>query len=198
MSLYNAPEFNYTLYQYTYRAVSSVSMLVFGFYHEPSYWCLDDVSMTRLNSTNNLIVSGGFENGYLYPFALCTDLITDSSGTAFLGYAQTGLYSYRDGSTQIGDFMWQAFLTVPQKEYTISFSLRNLGMGPNSAYALLAAVDSTGINCFLNHVPIIVHVCIPVVITTLTSTTTQRPTSTSKIERQIVWHFSHYGYIDLA
>ncbi|CAF1278760.1 unnamed protein product, partial [Rotaria sordida] len=141
--LYNTTTFNYTRYQQTYRAVSNRTALVFAFVHYKSQWALDDISVTRLNTTNNLIVNGGFETGTLAPFSVCPASNTYLAWTVRRGNSTTGNYSFVDGSYQPYDFLWQIFTTVPQQQYVITYSLRNFGPAPNLFGAFLAALDTT-------------------------------------------------------
>ncbi|CAF2741330.1 unnamed protein product [Rotaria sp. Silwood2] len=156
--LYNATAFNYTRYEQTYRALSDRTTLLFAFVHYKSQWALDDISVTRLNTTTNLIANGGFETGTLAPFSVCPPSSTYSAGTVQRGDTKTGNYSFVDSSHQPYDFLWQTFATVPQQEYVITYSLRNFGPAPNLFVAFLAALNTT-------------------TQTTSAATTTQQPTT---------------------
>ncbi|CAF4804404.1 unnamed protein product [Rotaria sp. Silwood1] len=141
--LYNATAFNYTRYEQTYRALSDRTTLFFAFVHYKSQWALDDISVTRLNTTNNLIINSGFETGTLAPFSVCPPSSTYSAGTVHWGDSKTGNYSFVDSSYKPYDFLWQTFTTVPLQEYVITYSLRNFGPAPNLFVAFLAALNTT-------------------------------------------------------
>jgi acyl-coenzyme A thioesterase PaaI-like protein len=115
---------SYTQYTYTYTATMAETWLTFEFRHDPSYWDLDDVSVTNAGGTN-LIVNGGFETGSLSPWTLGGTSGLQNSGTVETGHAHAGTYSYVDGSVDGTDGIYQGFSTVAGQTYTISFWLAN-------------------------------------------------------------------------
>jgi len=50
---------SYTEYTYTYTATMAKTWLTFEFRNDPSFWALDDISVTNAGGTN-VIVNGGF------------------------------------------------------------------------------------------------------------------------------------------
>ena len=142
-TLANEAVFDYKVYQYTYRAASTLSLLMFMMSHPKNYWCLDDISVTKLNNTDILIGNTGFESGDLAPYTLYSVSTKGPTGLVHLGYAKTGSYSFIDGMNEEYDVLWQTFVTVPQQDYVITFSVRNLGPAPNELVALVAAVNTT-------------------------------------------------------
>ncbi|CAF5036925.1 unnamed protein product [Rotaria sp. Silwood1] len=141
-SLVNSSAFNYTFFQYIFYAISNRTTLAFGFRQDPSYWCMDDVSVTPYGASSNLIINGRFETGSLSPFATCAPLGFYASGTISRSYPRTGNYSYYDGTTGRGDYLFQTFITVPQNYYTISFWLQNLGSIPNQFNATVGPTST--------------------------------------------------------
>ncbi|CAF1366132.1 unnamed protein product [Rotaria sordida] len=132
LSRVNSSEFNYTYFQYIYRAISNLTTLTFAFYHDPSYWCLDDISVMKINSTINLIINGGFETGSTSSYSVCAPSSANPAGYVSTECPHTGLRSFYDGSYLPGDYLSQTFITDIGKDYQISFWLRNLGSIPNS------------------------------------------------------------------
>ncbi|CAF4289755.1 unnamed protein product, partial [Rotaria sordida] len=136
LSLVNASSFNYTYYRYIYRAISNITTLTFAFRQDPSFWCLDDISVIQYNTSNirntsNLIGNGDFEKGALVNYSLCTPSDRNPTGSVYSGCAHAGNYSYYDGSYAPGDYLSQTFATIPQQQYQISFWLQNMGSAPN-------------------------------------------------------------------
>ncbi|CAF1392098.1 unnamed protein product [Rotaria sordida] len=144
VELHNATAFDFAHYQHSYRAVSNRTTLLFAFVHYTSRWALDDISVARLNTTNNLIVNGGFETGTLTPFSLCRTWASSSTRTLHLGSGKTGNYYLISENKQPYDILWQTFTTIPQQEYVITYSLWNFGSAPNAFFAYLGALNTTG------------------------------------------------------
>ncbi|CAF1128629.1 unnamed protein product, partial [Didymodactylos carnosus] len=144
LSLIDSPPFNYTYYQYTYRATSNLTTLTFAFRQDPSYWCLDDISVIMSNSSNNvnIISNGGFESGSLENYTICNPSGTQPSGRSTQTYAYSGNYSYVDGSYASGDYLTQTFITVRQKQYRIGFWLKNSGYSPNSVNVTISPFNA--------------------------------------------------------
>ncbi|CAF1491182.1 unnamed protein product [Didymodactylos carnosus] len=145
LSLIDSPPFNYTYYQYTYRATSNLTTLTFAFRQDPSYWCLDDISVIMSNSSNNvnIISNGGFESGSLENYTICNPSGTQPSGRSTQTYAYSGNYSYVDGSYASGDYLTQTFITVRQKQYRIGFWLKNSGYSPNSVNVTISPFNAS-------------------------------------------------------
>ena len=119
----------YTQYGFTFVASSTTTNLTFALRDDPSYLYLDDISLTRLGSTGNLLTNGGFESGpvdaaspigwtYLNQF--------DSYDTGYVSNAgaHTGTNAYADGSVQAYDAITQAVSTVLGETYAVSFFAR--------------------------------------------------------------------------
>ena len=139
--LYNTTAIDYTSYHLTYRAISTRSVLLFGFINYKNYWSIDDISVTKNNGTENLITNGGFETGKLAPFELCPPSNSQPSGQVEPGFARDGVYSFIDNKNPGADILWQTFTTVPQQDYVITFLLRNFASGENSF-----SVQAAGLN----------------------------------------------------
>jgi acyl-coenzyme A thioesterase PaaI-like protein len=117
---------SYTEYTYTYTATMAKTWLTFEFRNDPSFWALDDISVTNAGGTN-VIVNGGFETGTLSPWTLYDPSNLSNAGTVETGYAHTGTYSYVDGAVDGTDGISQGFSSVAGQTYTISFWLENTG-----------------------------------------------------------------------
>ncbi len=57
----NLEAFNYMYYSKLYKTVSTRTIITFAFCHDPSDWCLEDVSVINLSSKTELVTNGHFE-----------------------------------------------------------------------------------------------------------------------------------------
>jgi hypothetical protein len=101
-------------------------MIVFSFRDNSSYWCLDDLSMTNINSKVRLIQNGGFENGVLKPFRFCSDYNPIQSNILLSNTNQrSGVYAFCYKSTSYVDYLIQNLNTTKGQIYNISFWIKN-------------------------------------------------------------------------
>ncbi|CAF1052238.1 unnamed protein product [Didymodactylos carnosus] len=122
LSIINSTAFGYTFYQYSYTATTSQATLAFTLKQDPSFWCLDDISVTW-NGVNS-IVNSGFENGRSKNGGIPSDLFCNpnnaqAAGRVTAACAHSGTCSYYDGSVRYIDYISQTFSTVQGKQYQI-------------------------------------------------------------------------------
>jgi hypothetical protein len=99
---------------------------------DPSYWCLDDISVVDPGAVQ-LWQNGGFEMSPLTTYyTYCNPNGASASGTISTSCVHSGSYSFYDGSVGYSDYLSQSFTTVVGTTYTISFWLANQGSTPNS------------------------------------------------------------------
>jgi hypothetical protein len=141
LNLENATASPYTLYTYTYTAVLSQTYITFQFRQDPSYYDLDDVSITPLGSSTALAINGDFEGsttdmgGQLVPngWTFVGQAGLDAGGTVAAGCGIASSACWRDGSVGGVDRLFQSFATTIGSQYTISFELNNKGDARRSA-----------------------------------------------------------------
>ncbi|CAF0825856.1 unnamed protein product [Adineta ricciae] len=127
----NLTSFSYTYYQYTYVAASTTTTMMLAMRQDPSYWCLDDISVTY--NGVQMWQNGGFElSSFTSYYSYCNPSGASSSGTISSLCPNSGNYSFRDGSVAYSDYISQSFSTVVGGTYNISFWLSNLGAPTNS------------------------------------------------------------------
>ncbi len=104
---------------------------------DPSYWCLDDISVVDPNGVQ-LWQDGGFESSPLTTYyTYCNPNGAAASGVISTSCVHSGSYSFYDGSVGYSDYLSQAFTTVVGTTYTISFWLANNGGSPNSFLVII-------------------------------------------------------------
>ncbi len=135
--LSNLSPFGYTYFTYSYVAAYTSTTLMLILRQDPSFWCLDDISVIGPNGVQ-LMQDGGFEmspltNYYIY----CNPNGATFSGAIQATCAHSGSYSFYDGSVGSSDYLSQAFTTVVGATYNISFWLANQGSTPNSLLVLI-------------------------------------------------------------
>src|SRR5665213_3104238 len=152
LNLQNATESPYTLYTYTYTAVLSQTFITFQFRQDPSYYNLDNVSITPLGSGTALAVNGTFEGsttdmgGQLVPngWTFIGQAGLTAGGTVASGCGVSASACWHDGSVGGVDGLFQSFATTIGSQYTISFFLANLGAGTNEAVVQVGASEDQG------------------------------------------------------
>jgi hypothetical protein len=136
----NVGPFNHTHYTDLYTAISNQTIITFAFRNDPSYWCLDDVSVIDLSSKTELVINGNFENNSLDGFFRCDSDGSISKGSALaLSQFYNGKGLFCDGSVALPDYLSQILNTKIGQVYRVSFWLRNLGNAPNSAQVIMSS-----------------------------------------------------------
>ena len=135
----NVQRFNYTYYSKVYNATSIRTIITFAFRHDPSYWCLDDVSVVDISLKTELIINGGFENNPSNGFIRCNSY-ANSSTTLFLTspHPYNGKRSFCDDTIGLPDYLNQRLDTKVGQLYRVSFWLQNMGDAPNSAQVIMS------------------------------------------------------------
>ena len=135
----NVKSFNYRYYSTLYKTSSNRTVITFAFRNDPSYWCLDDVSVIDISSNIELVTNGGFEDNPSDGFTRCNSY-GNSSTTLFIAsaYPYNGQRSFCDGSTGLPDYLSQTLNTKTGQTYRVSFWLQNKGNSPNSAQVLMS------------------------------------------------------------
>ncbi len=133
----NLSPFSYTQYTYSYVAGTTSTTLMLVLRQDPSFWCLDDISVVGPNGVQ-LWQDGGFETGPLTSYyTYCNPNGATYSGTISTRCPHSGSYSFYDGSVTYSDYLSQAFTTVVGATYNISFWLENLGYPTNSLLIII-------------------------------------------------------------
>ncbi|CAF0975794.1 unnamed protein product [Adineta ricciae] len=135
----NAQKFDYTYYSKTFQAMSTETIIIFAFRNDPSYWCLDSVSVVDISSNHELLVNGNFEHNPSNGFLRC-NFYGNSSTNLFItsGHAYSGFHSFCDGSVGQPDYLVQKFHTKIGHSHFLSFWLQNLDDLSNSARVFLS------------------------------------------------------------
>jgi hypothetical protein len=107
---------------------------MFALRNDPSFWYLDDVSITN-SSGDQLIVNGDFETGSLTGWTYCNPSSVTYSGTVTSSVSYSGWYSYKDGSVGASDYLSQTFAVVPNNIYSVTFWLH--ATSNNESFALV-------------------------------------------------------------
>ncbi len=128
----NAFLFNYTFYQRSFIAASSDTNLLFVLRQDPSYWCLDDISVESPDG-QECIQDGSFESGSLSYYKFRNPSDSPDSGTISTYCPHTGHYNYYDGAVGNPDCLSQSFATIVGTTYNLTFWLSNLG-GPTNSF----------------------------------------------------------------
>ncbi len=127
----NASPFAYTFYQMSFIAASSNTTLLFVLRQDPSYWCLDDISIESPNG-QECIQDGSFESGSLSYYTFCNPSNAAAYGRISANCPHTGSYDYYDGAVGNPDYLSQSFATIAGTTYNLTFWLSNLGGPTNS------------------------------------------------------------------
>ncbi len=128
----------WTKYSFNYTAPNITSAtLNFALRNDPSYWFLDDVSVTN-SSGNELLTNGGFEQGSLSGWTYCNPSNASYSGQVTSSTFHSGSHSYRDGSVGVSDYLSQTFTVLPNNIYSVQFWL-----SANSNYLTFALITIT-------------------------------------------------------
>ncbi len=136
--LSNVASFSYAYYTYSFVAASTNSIMMLALRQDPSYWCLDDISVVDPNGVQ-LWQDGGFEMSPLTTFyTYCNPNGARASGIISTSCVHSGNYSFYDGSVTYSDYLSQSFTTVIGTSYNISFWLANRGSTPNSALIIIS------------------------------------------------------------
>ena len=134
-----SPTNSYVYYSYSYLSTASSITLTMAFRQDPSYWALDDISVTLSAGGPNLVQNPGFETGTLNGYyAFCNPSSSSAAGTVTGSNARSGTYCYYDGSVGNPDYLSQTMAAIPNTYYTISFWLWNLGGPSNSATVIVS------------------------------------------------------------
>jgi hypothetical protein len=107
---------------------------MFALRNDPSFWYLDDVSVTN-SSGDQLIVNGGFETGSVTGWTYCNPSSATSPGIVSSSMPHSGSYSYMDGSVGTSDYLSQTFAVVPNNIYSVTFWLH--ATSNNESFALV-------------------------------------------------------------
>jgi hypothetical protein len=135
--LSNMTLFSYTYYTYSYVAAYNSTTMMLALRQDPSYWCLDDISVVDPNGVQ-LWQDGGFEMSPLTTYyTYCNPNGAAASGVISTQCVHSGSYSFYDGSVTYSDYLSQAFTTVVGDTYTISFWLANQGNPTNSFLVII-------------------------------------------------------------
>ena len=110
--------------------------MMLAFRQDPSYWCLDDISVSY--NGVQMWQNGGFEVSPLTQYYnYCNPSGASASGTISTSCIHSGSYSFYDGSVGFSDYLSQSFTTAIGATYNISFWLANQGGTPNSALIII-------------------------------------------------------------
>ncbi|CAF3794904.1 unnamed protein product [Rotaria socialis] len=127
--------FPYTYFQYLYVATSTSTTMMLALRQDPSYWCLDDISVT--NNSSQLWQDGGFEQSPLTQYyTYCNPNGASASGSISATCTHSGSYSFYDGSVGYSDYLSQTFTTVVGSTYNITFWLQSMG-GPANSFLVI-------------------------------------------------------------
>ncbi len=131
--------FSFTYYSKLYTAVSNETILTFAFRNDPSYWCLDNVSVFDISSKIELIIDGQFNNDSTVGFIRCNPY-GNISTSFFLPPAgpYNGKRSFCDGSVGLPDYLSATLNTIIGQIYEVSFWLQNKGHPPNGAQVVMS------------------------------------------------------------
>lgn len=115
----------YTEYTTSFTATSTATALTFGFREDPSFWELDNVSVTT-GGGPNLVTNPGFESGSTGWTPL------NNYGAAYAGFVSSscgvgGSACWYDGSVQAYDGLNQSIATTVGHLYSVSFYLTDIG-----------------------------------------------------------------------
>jgi len=118
---------SYTEYTANFTAIGSTTDLAFAFREDPAFWSLDDVSVTAMNSSTNLVSDGDFSNTTLAPWTYDNNYgVITANGRLSSGCgraAGSGGNCFSDGAVQAYDGIDQNISTVAGQQYTLSFWL---------------------------------------------------------------------------
>ena len=135
--LSNASPGSYTFYTYSYRSTAGSATITVALRQDPSFFALDDISISLSAGGPNLVQNPGFETGSLTGyFAFCNPSSSSASGVVRTGCAHSGSYCYYDGSVGNPDYISQTMAVIPYTYYTVSFWLQNLG-GPTNSFTMI-------------------------------------------------------------
>ena len=129
----------WTQYKFNYTAPSvTTAKLTFSLRNDPSFWYLDDVSVTN-SSGGELLSNGDFEQGTLVNWNYCNPNNASSAGfvTGLVSY--NGWYSYKDGSVGSPDYLSQTFSVQPNNKYSVKFWLRSDSSSMTFAWITISA-----------------------------------------------------------
>jgi fibronectin-binding autotransporter adhesin len=153
LNLQNVQPEPYTFYSFTFTADLAQTYLTFQFRQDPAYWSLDDVSVTPIGSSTQLITNGAFANGSTAnsygqqvpnSWTLIGQAGLEAGGTVNSGCGTTGGYCWYDGSVGGVDGLFQSFATPVGSSYTLSFWLANSGGPTNEAVVQAGASEDVG------------------------------------------------------
>ncbi len=134
--LSNVASFPYTFYQYLYVATSTNTTMMFAFRQDPSFWCLDDVSVDY--NGVEMWQDGNFDNSPLTQYyTYCNPSGASSSGVISTTCVHGSNHSFYDGSVGYSDYLSQSFTAVVGATYNITFWLANQGSTPNSLLLII-------------------------------------------------------------
>jgi len=137
----------WTQYIFNYTAPNvTTATLTFSFRNDPSFWYLDDVSVTN-SSGQQFLLNGGFEQGTLADWVYCNPNNAIYSGSVYNAnangssyiFVHSGSYSYADGSVGSPDYLSQTFNVIPYHVYTVSFWLSEYGGNMSFAWITISS-----------------------------------------------------------
>lgn len=99
---------------------------MFSFRNDPSFWFLDDVSVSN-SSGKQFLSNGGFEQGTLTNWVYCNPSNATFAGVVTSSVHHSGTYCYSDGSVGSPDYLSQAFNVQPNTMYSVQFWLSATG-----------------------------------------------------------------------
>lgn len=124
--------FSYQYIDYTFKAISSYSTIIFAFEQTSGYWDIDNITLWDIAANQEIFQNGDFESGSLIPhYTTC-----QSSGFISNTSQFNGSYCFSDHTTGQYGYLMQTIPTNITAWYIVLFYLQNRN-GPGSNYAIL-------------------------------------------------------------
>jgi hypothetical protein len=127
---------SWTLHAYNYTATSSILTIRFALRVDiQTTWFLDDVSLTNVNSSSEMLINGDFENETLTGWITqsCSTACQPSVNTSSLCFGGSGscyLFACFVGSNDF-QFLQQSVSAMNGAQYLLSFWLNRAYTGPH-------------------------------------------------------------------
>ena len=127
----------YTRYSFTFRANTTAVIITFSLKDDATFWLLDNVSMTHVNTSRELLLNGDFEDVNITHWNYCNP--QTSTNGCILGYygsyiPQSGHQFYFGAPHPNPDYLSQSVRTDIGEEYTLSFWIAHMGGGSNNNF----------------------------------------------------------------